>query len=371
LGCQDLNSIFKRALDAWRGAGPYSITIPPMDGALRPNQAIEEAPVLLGVTAPDNLVHHGMRLLFSTGGVVQVLKTDGISASTEPFAAFDQSVTALAVHPGGGVAIGLEDGRVLVRGGRHDGKRLTQLGSRTIVCPTALMFADEDTLLIALGSQQNAPEAWKHDLMQRNASGSVWRVDLASGQEICLADRLAYPYGLLLDGDGSAVVSESWRNQLVRVRPGAKPEIALNDISGYPARLAPTADGTGAWLSVFAPRSQLVEFALRERDYCNEMMREIEPQHWIAPSLSAIQSFLEPMQVGGLKQLGMVKPWAPTQSFGLVVRLDDACEPQDSFHSRADGRRHGITSSVEINGRLLATSKGGHAIVSIPLATGS
>jgi hypothetical protein len=366
-----MSSIFKRAFDAWRGAGPYSITIPPMDGALRPNQAIEEAPVLLEVAAPDNLVHDGARLLFSTGSVVQALKTDGVSVSTEPFARFDQPVTALALHSGGGVAIGLDDGRVVMRGGRHDGKVLTQLGGRAIVCPTAIMFDGENSMLIALGSQQNAPGKWKYDLMQRNASGSVWRVDLASGQGTCLADRLAYPYGLLLAADGSAIVSESWRNQLIRVRSGGKPEIVLNDISGYPARLARTADGTGAWLSVFAPRSQLVEFALRERDYCNQMMREIEPEHWVAPSLSAIQSFLEPMQVGGLKQLGMLKPWAPTRSFGLVARLDGAYEPQDSFHSRADGKRHGITSAVELNGRLLVTSKGSHAIVSVPLVSGS
>jgi hypothetical protein len=339
-----------------------------MDGALHPNQAIEEAPVLLAVAAPDNLVHDGARLLFSSGGAVQSLKTDGVSASAEPFAAFEHPVTALALHPGGGVAVGLDDGRILVRGGRHDGMVLTELGGRATVCPTALLLADENTLLVALGSQQNAPQKWKHDLMQRNASGSVWRVDLDNGQATCLADRLAYPYGLLLTRDGGITVSESWCHQLVRLQPSAKPKIQLTDITGYPARLAPAADGTGSWLSVFAPRSQLVAFVLRDRDYCNQMMREIEPELWIAPSLSATQSFLEPMQLGGLKQLGMLKPWAPTRSYGLVVRLDGAYEPQSSFHSRADGQRHGITSCVEVNGRLLTTSKGGHAIMSIPLA---
>jgi hypothetical protein len=73
------------------------------------------------------------------------------------------------------------------------------------------------------------------------------------------------------------------------------------------------------------------------------------------------------MQVGELKQLGILKPWAPARSYGLVVRLDGEQEPQSSLHSRADGRRHGITSCVEIGSRLLATSKGGDAIVSIPL----
>ena len=361
---------FKRAFDAWRGAGPYSVTVPPMDGALRPNQVIEESPVLLETAAPDNLVADGARLLFSSGATVRTLKIDGSSARAEALVAFDSPVTALAAHPGGSLAVGLDGGRIVIRDGRHDGKTFTQLGERVIVCPTALLFADEDTLMVALGSQQNAPERWKHDLMQRNASGSVWRVDLDSGRATCFADQLAYPYGLLLAADGSVTVSESWKSRLLRLQPGGKTPSPLADIAGYPARLSPAADGASSWMTIFAPRSQLLEFVLRERDYCDQMMREIDPQFWIAPALSATQSFLEPMQVGGLKQLGMLKPWAPTRSYGLVVRLDGDCEPLSSFHSRADGHRHGITSCVEAGGRLLVTSKGGNAIVSVPLVVG-
>ena len=82
LGRGQVISAFKRAIDAWRGRGAYAVTVPPMDGALRPNQVIEEAPVVLEVAAPDNLVHDGARLLFSSAGQVYVLETDGISAAT-------------------------------------------------------------------------------------------------------------------------------------------------------------------------------------------------------------------------------------------------------------------------------------------------
>ena len=358
---------WRRALDAWRGRGAHAVTVPPMDGALQPNQAIEDAPVLLDIAAPDNLVQAGARLLFSSGGTVRALQTDGISAAAESFASFESPVAALAAHRGGGVAIGLDAGRVELRGGPHDGKVLADLNGRALVCPTALMFADESTLLVALGSQQNPPEKWKHDLMQRNASGSVWRVDLRSGAATCLADRLAWPCGLLPAGDGAVIVAESWRNRLIRARAAGRPAPVLTDIAGYPSRLAPAADGRGAWLAVFAPRSQLVEFVLRERDYREAMMQEVDPELWIAPSLSSGRSFLEPMQVGGLMQLGILKPWAPTRSYGLIVRLDGEGEPQQSFHSRADGRRHGVTSCVELDGRLLATAKGGDAILSIPV----
>ena len=64
------------------------------------------------------------------------------------------------------------------------------------------------------------------------------------------------------------------------------------------------------------------------------------------------------MQGGGLKQLGILKPWAPTRSYGLVVRRDAEGEPRASFHSRADGRRHGITSCVEADGRSAGDCKG-------------
>ena len=361
-----MNSFFSRAFDTWRGRGAQAVTVPAMDGALHPNQRIEEAPVLIEALAPDNLVQAGGRALFSTGAEVHLLRTDG-APSARCFARIDRPVSALAAHPSGAVAIGLA-GRIELRGGARDGKRFTEIGGRALTCPVALAFADETTLIVALGSEQNPPERWKHDLMERNASGSVWRLDLDSAEAVCLADRLAWPCGLLPDADGSVLVSESWRNQLLRVRQGARAQAALTDIPGYPAGLSPAGDGDGTWLAVFAPRSQLVEFVLRERAYREQMMREVDPALWIAPALSSGLSSREPMQVGGLMQLGIRKPWAPSRSYGLVIRLDSRAEPQFSFHSRADGRRHGVTSAVETGGRLLAASNGGDVIVAISLS---
>lgn len=356
-------AILRRALDGWRGSGPLSITVPPMDGAMSPNQAIEEAPLVIEASAPDNLVHDGARVLFSSGGEARILRTDGRSGRSEPYASFDSPIAALAAHPGGGVAIGLDEGRIALCGGRHDGKVLRRVSDREVVCPTALLFAGESALLVALGSQRHRPEKWKEDLMRREAAGSVWRIDLESGGATCLADRLAYPYGLLPSGDGGAIVCESWRSQLVRVRPGRKPEIALSDIAGYPSRLAPTADGRGAWLAVFAPRSQLIEFILRERAFRERMMREIAPDHWLAPSLTPPRNFLEPMQGGALRMHSIVKPWAPTRSYGLAIRLDEHFRPMESYHSRADGRRHGVTTCLAWGDGALAASRGGDAIL--------
>lgn len=348
------------ALTGWfdrlRGAGAFAVTTPPMDGALQPNQAIETADLVCAAPAPDNLTRGSDRLLFTSGStVLQLGGGDG------PLHCFDADISALAASPDGALAVGLESGRILVKGGTHDGLSIEALDGRRLVCATALAFEDASTLIVCLGSSRNAPARWKHDLMQRGATGSVWRVPLG-GKPARLAGGLAYPNGIMLTHDGRLVVSESWRSRLISIEAGGKTAALINDLPGYPARLAPRAGG-GAWLSVFAPRGQLIEFVLGERDYCEEMMRDIDEGFWIAPSLNAPQSFLEPLQGGALKQLGMLKPWAPTRSFGLVLALDNQFRPVASWHSRADGTRHGITSCIEDNGDLLITSKGGDAVL--------
>ena len=52
--------IFDSILDVFRGR---AITIPPMDGPLRPNTALDEAAVLETAEAPDNLCFDGKRVL--------------------------------------------------------------------------------------------------------------------------------------------------------------------------------------------------------------------------------------------------------------------------------------------------------------------
>ena len=56
--------IFDPILDLFRGT---AVTIPPMDGALKPNTALDDAPVALEIDAPDNLCGDGERLIFSSG----------------------------------------------------------------------------------------------------------------------------------------------------------------------------------------------------------------------------------------------------------------------------------------------------------------
>jgi hypothetical protein len=290
-------------------------------------------------------------------------------ASPAVYARFESRISCLATWGDDSLIAGLDSGRLVVRGGEHDGRIIEGWGQgEKIHCPTAMLALDVDTLIVAEGSSRHRPADWQHDLMEKHAAGSVWRVDLRSGESICLVRGLAWPNGLLVVDEGRRVrVSESWRHRIIELatdQPSAPKEV-LGDLPGYPGRMTPTADG-GAWLAVFAARSQLVELVLREHGFRRDMMREIAREHWICPSLSSKNSHLEPLQRGGLKQMGILKPWAPTRSYGLAVRLDRDGNPLASRHSRADGRRHGITSALQVGSTVYLASQGGDAVLALP-----
>jgi hypothetical protein len=244
---------------------------------------------------------------------------------------------------------------------------VTDVGGATLRSPTAAVFADPDTLLVANGAADAPAAEWKRDLMNRRASGSVWRIALGSTrQSRQLAHSLAFPNGIALGNDGAVLVSEAWRHRVVAIdaTTAKAPRALLSGLPAYPSRITP-AEGGGYWLALFAPRNQLVEFVLREKGYRRRMMATIDPAYWIAPALSSGASFLEPIQGGARKKLNMLKPWSPSWSYGLVVRCDAAMRPLASYHSRADGSIHGVTSLVETSGTLLVGARGSGVVVAL------
>lgn len=351
---------FGRALDRWLGRGEASITVPPMDGALRPNDLLDSAEAILETPAPDSLALTSRGIVVSSERALFGIDTPG----TTPLASFDAEITALTGLPDGGAAVALIDGRIAFVGGKFDGRTIAAVSG--ISCITALAPARDGALLVANGSASHGPAEWKRDLMEKNASGSVWRLEPNGGARDQVAAKLAYPYGLLED-DGSLIVSESWRSALTRVRLGGngRNETVLGNLPAYPSRLSRGADGT-VWLALFAPRSQLVEFVLSETAFRQRMLKGIDSEHWVAPCLRSGRGPHEPIQQGGVKQLGILKPWAPSRSYGLVVRLDRTYRPVASLHSRANGRRHGVTSCLAIDGRLYFVAKGDGVVASLP-----
>ncbi|TPL01569.1 MULTISPECIES: hypothetical protein [unclassified Mesorhizobium] len=341
-------------LDMFRGK---AVTIPPLDGAFRPNTRLDDAPAFAELTEPDNLLVADERLLASSGNTVLAVAAGSESVVVETF---QSPVTALALSPAGELTAGLESGKLLIAG------KEVSLPAE-IRCITALAYADDGTLWLANGSAQCLPSQWAADLMKKGASGSLW-ARTVGGAFRKVAGDIAFPYGLYPTG-GDVVISESWRHQLVRFSKTGNRTMALTHLPGYPARLSPSGDG-GAWLSLFAPRNRLIEFVLQETHYRQDMIDQVPPACWIAPALASNRSFLEPLQCGGIRTMGIHKPWSPSRSYGLVVKLDRTLQPQFSLHSRADGTRHGICSVAEQDGRLFIASKGGDCVLAVDLASG-
>jgi hypothetical protein len=350
--------MLRSMIDQFVGRGEAAVTVPPMDGALRPNQALEQAAIAAEAPAPDNLVNHRGEILFSTGRELRKLEANSVVRS------FDRTITCMAAAADGHLAVGLSGGEVLIV--QPDGA-VSSLPVAETAHATALAFHD-DALIVCRGSAQHGPEQWKRDLMEaginKPGSGSVVLIPRA-GTPRTLAEGLRWPYGAW-SHHGRIIVSESWSHRLLALDPAGagRPQAVLTDLPGYPARLGGASDG-GLWLAVFAPRSQLIEFVLREDGYRRRMLNEIDSDFWIAPTIANGRSFLEPIQGGALKQMGVLKPWAPSRSYGLVIKLDSEFESVVSFHSRADGSRHGTTSVLEHAGTLYVASKGGDVIVSL------
>lgn len=338
---------FDPILDFFRGK---AVTIPPMDGALKPNTALDDAQVVIAAVAPDNLAALDGAIVYSSRNEIRRIAPKDVLMS------FASDVSAVA-SDGRRLAVALDDGNILL-----DGKQIAHFK-----CPTALAFHD-GALLVCNGSNDFGPSEWVVDLMHRNATGSLWRVELESGARRQLASGLGFPNGLIVDGPRNRiVVSESWRHRLVAIASGGgAPTEVLARLPAYPSRISHAPDGY--LLCLFAPLNRLVEFVLQEPHYRADMMREIESRFWIAPTLTPAASFLEPLQNGGVRSMGVHKPWSPTRSYGLVALLDKDFQPVTSYHSRANGRFHGMTSAIVQDGEIYATSKGGNHIIRFPIA---
>lgn len=341
------------------GSGKDSISVPAMDGALKPNDALDLAEEIVTEHEPDNLVCFGDAIYFSSGNKVCRLDMAAVPI-VRGLHQFASNVTCLAAFDEQ-LAVGFEAGQVRILGGAFDGLAIERVGERPTKAPVAACFENSHTLLLALGSQIHPASGWKRDLMERNSTGSVWRIDLASGQARLLCDNMAFPYGIAVTSGGSILVSESWRHRIVDISKQHL-RVVVDDLPFYPARLAPTSAGN-VLVCGFAPRRQLVEFVLREDQFLRRMLAEVPEQYWMAPALNSGTDCWEPLQGGQIRHHGVLKPWGPTRSYGLVATMDASGRFLASLHCRAGGVRHGTTSAIESGSRIVVTSKGGGVIV--------
>jgi sugar lactone lactonase YvrE len=334
--------------------------IPSMDGALSPNDRLDACtPIGEPLPGVDDALAAGDGALYVSAGK-QVLRLGGEGfAERRVFASFDGNAGGLAFHPDGSLLVCVS-GKGLAavdQNGRQTW--LNQVADQPLNCLTAVVVGREGTIFAANGSSRNAAEDWCVDLMQKNRLGRLVSCGPGFARPQVMLDGLHYPHGLAIAPDGRSLwFTESWNHRLSRMGvQDRKVSIVNGNLPGYPARLSP-ARGGGFWLSLFAVRTHLIEFVLREDDFREEMMRTIDPALWVAPALATTNHCLEPMQFGSIKALGIQKPWAPPRSYGLLVRIDEDGDPVLSLHSRVGGHHHGITAACETAQGLVIVSKG-------------
>ncbi|MDQ2928048.1 MAG: strictosidine synthase [Caldimonas sp.] len=354
--------------DRLLGRGDASITVPVFDGALKSNSLLEEAPVFATLAAPEDLASDGHSLFVADGPSVlrYDVSTPGGAAEATEVHRFEQPVSALACLPDGGLAVALAGREVRIVSGAADGRRWDAVGGRAFHAVNALSVSADGHLLATDGSLEHLVDHWRHDLMGLGRTGRLFGLDVASGAANLIASGLAHAFGACAAG-AETWMSESWSSRVWAYAGGRRVRAVTDSLPGYPSRLSPAHDG-GFWLTCFALRTQLIEFVLREDAYRRRMLAEIEPQYWIAPALNSGNTFLEPMQGAQLKMMGVVKPWAPPRSYGLVIRLTDAGLVRYSLHSRFDGKHHGVVAAVECAGDLFVLAKGCRKILRLSVA---
>ena len=344
------------------GRGDATITVPSFDGALKPNQKLEAAETLLTCESPEDLAADGSNLLIADGQRLMCLSDSAVSEVRR----FDRTISALCGLPGGGLAVALGGREVRAYASPSAEQPSATFTDAAFNAINALALADDNTLIATDGSATCGVDDWARDLLELNRSGRVYRLDPGSRTVTRLAQGLGYAFGACAHGN-AMLVSESWRHRLILVSPGASPKIVLAHLPVYPSRLT-KASGGGYWLTAFTARTQLVEFVLREPGYRRRMMAEIAPEHWVAPRLRSGRSFKEPMQGAHIKTMGVIKPWAPPRSYGLVIRLDAVGQPLYSLHSRVDGINHGVVAAIEMGSDLVLIAKGPGRVLKLPLA---
>ena len=363
----NLSRTLKNTLDRFMGGrGEASIAVPILDGPLKPNDHLESAKNVVSLEGIDNLAISGASLLMSAGNKIWRLgKRDKLELHSE----HEAQVTCIATGPNGIIAVGLAQIGVKLIEGSNGDRTFASKDGISLNCPTSIMLDGDGSLYVTNGSSTFSPGEWQHDLLHLGNTGCVVRIDCSNGTLSKIAEGLKFPAGICAsqaDAD-CLIVSEAWSHRLITLHKHERrpPEALLSGLPAYPARIVSCADG-GYLLSAFAVRSQLQEFILREHKYRRQMLAEVEPKYWIAPSLSSGHSFMEPLQAGGVIRLGIHKPWAPTRSYGLAIKLNEDALPISSVHSRAGGARHGIMSAVEFGDRIFLASKGKGVLLSMP-----
>ncbi len=348
-------SLLSTALEFIAPGRMHRDAIPPLEAGLRPNTELDAAPVLATFEdrSPDDVAPWDSGHLVSHGAHVTRVTAGG----TTMIATLPGKVTALAATTGGVLAA--VDGHGISHVA-YDGtvtSRWTDDRVRHHV--TALAATGDDSAYVCIGSTSQA--AWEQALVRKADDGQLIEV---AGDTVRVVDEgLAWPSGVLPGGDGLLLsLSQAHR---VELRPGSGArsgaKTVLKNLPGYPGRLA----RSGGQVAMVMPymRNRAVELVLRDEDLRTDML-ELDPDSWLIPRLGVTFEHRIPLQVGQIRVLGEIKPWAPPRTYGLALAFTDKGLVTESVHSRADGSVHGITGITATGRQIALVSNGSGRVVS-------
>lgn len=335
-------------------------TIPPFEAGLRPNRRLDDSSTLLahGAYEPDDLlVRDSGDIVFSSGDTVFTLAGEIVT----PLATLGGQVGALLAI--GASVVAAVDGVGLVTIDAAGSARDLCTDALVASCVTDLALLPDGAVLATIGS--STVRDWAAALVAGDRTGRIVRVD-GTHAEIA-ADGLGWPAGIETASDTEVVVSLSFDHRIERRAsaalgsPGAPVGASL---PVYPGRIRATDDGW--WVAAPYARNRFTELLLDEPDLLREMAATIRPDQWFVPRLRCPNPYTDTLQLGQLRVLGVIKPWAPARSYGLAFRLDRRGRIAESVHSRADGDRHGVTGVASRDGRILVAARGFRNMLDAP-----
>ena len=333
-------------------------TVPPLEAGLRPNTLLDTADVLFdGFEADDVVVLSNGTVAVSSGCELYVLRDD---KGIEPLITFEGTVLALTAR-GDEIVAAIEGrGLVSIAAGDQVGDLNSSEGLRSGI--TSLSALADGRIAVTIGSSTHTHAGWSHALVTGESSGSIVLVDGAAVET--LAEGLPWPSGVCAGDEGELLVSLSLGHRIEKVSLATKARsVVVGNLPAYPGRLT---QGTDGCLVAFPyVRNRLSELLMDEDAFIEEMVRTIKPDEWMVPRLRNENPYTSALQLGQLRVLGVLKPWAPARSYGLVGVLDRQGRFATSYHSRVDGKQHGVTAAVMLPEGILTVVRGSRNVLMI------
>jgi hypothetical protein len=335
-------------------------SLPPLEAGLRPNSRLEQAVPLTppGDYEPDDvcvLENGGLR--FTAGTAVMAWESGNVKELADV-----GGPAGPLVRRENELIVGV-DGRGLVA--------VSESGQCTEICSdpavqrsvTDLAVRPDGSLIVAVGSTEFGADGWARALIAGQRTGRLATVDGARAEVV--AERLPWPSGVAVEPDGSLLVSLSHGHRIERRSPDQpdRGRPVLDNLAFFPGRIRVSPQGW--WVAAPYLRNRATELLLSEPEMRDDMVSTVGEAQWLLPSLRRENIYLDPLQMGQLRVLGVLKPWAPPRSYGLVFLFGGDGRVIESHHSRADGTRHGITGVDEAAGRVVVAGKGCRALLEL------